>query len=187
MNIKSAVSLIFAVILIVFAGGIRYPAILALALLIHESGHIITAALFNIPLESVKVSVCGISLRYNYNNSPPSREIMVCLAGPLLGILAALIAVMCKAARFDGGLYFIMSSAALSIVNLLPVSGLDGGTILLCSLENFMLPDMAWSIAKKVSIAFTVAFWALTLFLQAKAGVNLSALLLSMYFLINSA
>lgn len=187
MNLKSAVSLIGAVSLIILIGGIRYPLILASALIIHESGHILSAVALGIKLESVKISICGVRLSYNYSNVPPIYEIAVCLAGPLWGIVFSVSAAMLGAAKFDGGLYFIMSSAVLSVINLLPVSGLDGGTILVCMLESFMLPDMAWNIAKKISVLFTLAFWALTVWVQLKIGVNLSMLLLSVYFLINSA
>lgn len=168
-------------------GDIPYPLSLAAAFVIHEGGHIIAAKLLHVRLQSVKGGFCGIRMRYDFSCVRPWQEIAVCMAGSFFGILAAGIGILLGVASTDGGLYFILSSAALSAVNMLPVRGLDGGSILMCILETTLFPEKAWNISKRISTVTSVLFWIASLWIQLRIGVNLSMLLLSLYFLYLSA
>lgn len=167
-------------------GDIPYPLSLTAAFIIHEGGHVAAAKLLRVRLQSVKGGFCGIRMKYDFSCVRPWREIAVCMAGSFFGILAAVLSIFLGLASYNWGLYFIMSSASLSAVNILPVRGLDGGSILMCILETSFLPETAWSISKKISAVTSIAFWLISLWIQLRVGINLSMLLLSLYFLYSS-
>ncbi len=168
-------------------GDIPYPISLASAFLIHEGGHIIAARALGVPLQSIRGGFCGIRMKYDFSCVKPKYEIAVCMAGSFAGMFAAAIGLLIGLAYTEGGVYFIVSSSALSAVNMLPVRGLDGGSILMCILEASLLPDTAWKISKRISTVTSILFWIVSIWIQLKVGINLSMLILSLYFLYLSA
>jgi len=96
--------------------------LLLLACAVHELSHLAALHLCGGRLRSVRVGAFGIRMRARFK-SPPSRraEAFMLLSGPAAGLLAALISL------FFGNLRFARLNAALSLFNLLPLRGLDGG------------------------------------------------------------
>ena len=168
---------------LVCSGGLRYPVAVALSLLTHETGHLLAARLLAVPLAGVRVGLCGVNLRFNYSAVPPGKEIAVCLAGPLLGAAVSFAAARAGLGNVPGGMYFILSGFILAGVNLLPVRGLDGGAALAALLDTLMLPDLSFRIERATSAVFTFLFCGLTAFVGLRGGLNVSMLLLSVWFL----
>ena len=153
------------------------PFSLLFAIILHESAHIIAARLLGFCPASLTLTAGGIKLSFHKERGLfPSLAVLFagCLAGALFSLLPFL------------PLYFRLYSAGLSTVNLLPISCLDGGGILLLLLERFMLPDRAYRIARGVSVAFVLMLWAISCAVQLKAGANLSLLAVSLYLTITA-
>ncbi len=171
--------------LVASLGGPVYPIAVGAALLVHEAAHLLTAAALGAPLSSVRVGAWGVRTAFDYSAVSAGREIAVLVSGPTANIAAALALIKTPLTDVPGGVYFVLSSFALGAVNLLPVSGLDGGAILSAAVGRFVLPDRAWRICRAVSRVFTFLFWGVAAVVQT-AGFSWSLLLLSLYFLVRS-
>ena len=153
------------------------PFSLLLAITLHESAHILAARIFGFGSSSLALTAGGMRLSF-YKEKGLFPSLAVLFAGCFVGAVFSLLPFL--------PLYFRLYSAGLSIVNLLPVSCLDGGGILLLILECLMLPDRAYRISRGISIAFVLAIWAISCTVQLKAGANLSLLAVSLYLTITA-
>lgn len=179
----AAVAGVALVAFLIYSGGLRYPAAVTLSLLTHEAGHLLAARALSVPLSRVRLGVCGLNLRFDYSGASARCEIAVCLAGPVLGAAVSLAAARAGLGNVPGGMYFILSGFVLAGVNLLPVRGLDGGAAFAAFLDSVMLPDRSFRVERAVSAVFTALFCALTAYVGLRGGLNLSMLLLSIWFL----
>ena len=153
------------------------PFCLLFAIILHESAHILAARIFGLGTSSLALTAGGMRLSFQRKKGLfPSLAVL--FAGCLMGALFSLLPFL--------PLYFRMYSAGLSTVNLLPISCLDGGGILLLLLERFMLPDRAYRIARGVSVAFVLILWAISCAVQLKAGANISLLAVSLYLTVTA-
>ncbi|WMJ84773.1 site-2 protease family protein [Oscillospiraceae bacterium LTW-04] len=97
---------------------------LLLAALVHEAGHWIALVATNNGVLQLRLRGCCAHIVPYYRRLPGLRqELLILAAGPLAGVLFALI-LKPLAPRFA------KISLLLSIFNLLPVRGLDGGSML---------------------------------------------------------
>lgn len=113
----------FAVMAVaVYFGG--DTALLLLAALVHEAGHCLALLLTNNGISQLRLCGCCAHIIPYYRRLPSHREELAILAaGPLAGILLAVLS-RAIAPRFAE------ISLMLSVFNLMPVRGLDGGSIL---------------------------------------------------------
>ncbi|MFV0498290.1 MAG: site-2 protease family protein [Candidatus Fimivivens sp.] len=125
---------------------------LLLAALIHEVGHWIALIATNNGVLQLRLRGCCAHIVPHYRRLPSLRqEVGILAAGPLVGILVALI-------LKPFAPWFAEMSLLLSLFNLLPVRGLDGGSILRLiyaaafNTENMQVPN---------TIGAMVALWAL--------------------------
>ena len=161
------------------------PGLLLLAVLLHESGHLLCALFLNWKRPTVHLSPAGIALCYA-GVHPPWQEMLVCLAGPAANFVAA--AICCWSMLFEIGegrvllcrtlLFYCMG---LGIVNLLPIQGMDGGGILSGLCTQLFLPDRAYRICRAGSVLSVLLLWAVNLYIQMKIGFNLSLFAVSLY------
>lgn len=101
--------------------------IVLFCVLIHEMGHLLALYHFHIPVRCIALEYTGVTINYNTFLLYGAGEFMTALAGPLLGILAAVIS-SCLAAVFHSERLYLFAgcNAVLSIFNLLPAKPLDG-------------------------------------------------------------
>ena len=108
---------------------------LFLPILAHELGHVLAILALGQHIRAFQAEMGGFRLHYDGGAGPAERA-MIAAAGPLAGFLYALCASALAAgtalreAELSAGL-----SLAQSLLNLLPIRGLDGGEILSCLLE----------------------------------------------------
>lgn len=155
----------------------KSPLSLIGAILVHEAGHLIPALLFGWGFPAFRFSAAGIRLSYSGTHSA-FQSLFVCLSGSAAGAALALLPSFPQEFRYY--------SLGFSAVSLLPVLCLDGGAALLEALELFMLPDLAYKAASTVSVITVLLFWALSVTVQLKTGVNMTLLLLSVYLTVTS-
>lgn len=144
------------------------------AALFHEAGHILAALLLVGELPRVSFSIAGVRLSY-IGLSSPSQQIAVSAAGPLVSILLGLI--------FYKKGSLALFSLALGIVNLLPVSCLDGGVMLRALMDRICLPQRSLLICRAVSAIATAVVFVFNCAVQLKAGANISLAVLSVYLI----
>ena len=155
--------------------------LLAAAALLHELGHVLCAALLNIPFSGLRFHPCGAVMTFDFSGAAYGRELCVHLAGAGMGILTAACALLLwgRAAVSFAGL-----SVCLAGINLLPVEGFDGGGALYCLLAPFLPPDRVWMVCRAVSAAVSVLLWIAVLWIELRVRANAALLLFVLYVMI---
>lgn len=136
-------------------------AVLSLVLLIvssaiHETGHLFAAKLVGVPCRRMKFCAAGGVITFDFSCASYLSEAIVHLGGAVLGMASAVItyAVLGNSAAVYWGI-----TVVLSVVNLLPIRGLDGGAALTAVLNMMFLPDTAERIAGWVSFITWTVLW----------------------------
>lgn len=137
-----------------------------LAVVIHESAHIVAAKIRHTYFKELKLGIWGAGLTPNDNIFSYDDEIIICIAGPLVNFISSLISIpiysLVPCAFIE---YFIAASAVLGALNILPVKSFDGGRILhsiLCKNINLRTADRILSI---VSFVLIFVIWSLSVYL----------------------
>ena len=139
----------------------------------HETSHIIAIVLLKKKISKFSLSCTGLnidirgSLSYN-------EQIIISLAGPLGSILFYFL----LAPFYEN---FANVSLALGLLNLLPISSLDGSGILYPLIANQISFDVSEKIRRIIDIAGTVLFFTLAVFALVITRYNFSVLFMAIY------
>ena len=76
--------------------------------------------------------------------------------------------------------YFKMSSFALGALNLLPISGFDGGRIFSAFLSMLFSPRTVQSVSKVISFILIFTLWCFSVYLLIKISASLSLFMFSL-------
>ncbi len=162
--------------------GLALPTLFAVAF--HETGHLFAMWLTGNSPKSIRLIpasvqiVKGISKKY-------SNDILIALFGPA-GNIALFIAfyINYTAYRNKGVLYCALINLIMGVFNLLPVAGLDGGTVL------FSLVAQKWDISKAaitvriITLVFGVTAVIGAVSLAIRGRVNISAFIVAIYLFV---
>ncbi|MBE6707031.1 MAG: hypothetical protein E7577_05255 [Ruminococcaceae bacterium] len=181
MKIRCKISVgIFAILMIITLSiaspHFFLPVICSIAL--HELGHILMAKICKIQFRELKLGIFGAALSpQNYLYSY-KKEILLCLGGPLANFLSAFaVSVFFDTQPFE---YFKMCSFALGLLNLLPVSGFDGGRIFSALLSILFSPRTVQTVSKVISFALIFTLWCFSVYLLIKIASSLSLFMFSL-------
>lgn len=155
--------------------------LLLAAVLIHEAGHLSAARLLKIPLISFRLNPAGGIMTFDFSHTSYLREAVVHLSGPAAGLLAAF-----AGYKISDDVFFTGISITLSLVNLLPIDGLDGGGILRCVLNGFCPPEIVWRIGQIVSMAGVCLLWTAVLWIELRVTANVGLLAFAVYLLMRN-
>ena len=170
---------------LLFSDNIIYTLLGLLAAALHELGHIIAAKLTSIHLSSLSLDLLGARLTTDRRLTSFKDEIILCSAGPLVNFaVSATVFLILPNINTAGAFYEYMSffataSAALGILNLLPVKSFDGGRILECILCIFSGEHRALLTLSVLSFASCFCLWSLSVYLIIKTGNSLSLFVFS--------
>lgn len=149
------------------------------ALALHEWGHIVAFRL--VRRETPDLRLMGVGTRLS---SPlpllPWEEAVTALAGPLVNILFALLAL-----RFGQGGFFLLFAVThllFAIGNLLPFGASDGERLLSLLLYR-LFPHRASFLLSLISTLFLALFFYFSLFLYYLTGNGLSGVVFALFFL----
>lgn len=145
---------------------------LIISVLIHETAHIICLSAFKCRIKSVKLLLYTVGVEYNVSPSDTVRFISL-LCGPLSNLIVAIISYASKNYVLFG------INILLSIYNLLPVNGLDGGEILEIFLSKFLSHTIIFKVMKILTLLISTLF-CVALFLFTN---NFSFIILCLYLL----
>lgn len=147
-----------------------------LSMLAHEAAHILALVSFRCKIEKVQLLIGAIGVKYSDITLTRLKKLTAIIVGPLCNFLLAIIAFYVGSYKYFG------INLVLCVYNLLPVSGLDGGSIvktLLCGvvsfkcLENILIVLTATTVLVIICISVTCGGLA----------VNYSILLFCIYLL----
>ena len=151
---------------------------LLFAVLLHECGHLLCAAMLKIKIQRFDLSLLGARIKTKHELSY-FDELIFALGGPLLGFLGFAFTLKPSLANlslpFCQGFLFPFSilSLCLSIFNLIPLSSLDGGRILKCVLCMIFSLDVAEQIVKFISFLTLISLWMLSIYMMIKIARGL--------------
>lgn len=173
MKLKIRPSFILYGLCLIFLNQLPFFINLALALLVHELGHIIMLNLYDIKIKELTVSAIGGVMRTNINeNSRIWVEFLIYLMGPLLNLVLGLI---CLYLNYK---LFAYINLSLFLFNILPIYPLDGYYISLAFVSSLSTYKKSLIILKILSTTFCIIFILFSLHL------NLYLVILSLYILI---
>lgn len=151
-----------------------------LAVLIHETGHIIAMYLLKEEIQLISFRFFGIEIVASLPFERKTAIIMI--AGPFFNILTSLLLLPFALRGNDFAFTLCYASLVLGLFHILPAYGLDGGNTVIYLLNGSKRAKLAVKcFAFTVSVMlFAVGFCAIY-----SGFFNISAFILGLYFLIN--
>lgn len=151
------------------------------AVFIHESGHLI--AMWAVECQPRAIRLIPTSVQIIRGFSPKKHgEVAITLCGPManLVVFASLFA---NYLVFDSrqSLKFAILNLVITIFNLLPVQGLDGGTLLTIFIAKFTDIYKAESIVNIITLVLSLVIFLLGVYLLASGTVNISVFIVAVY------
>lgn len=162
---------------LVFLDGSGDTLVTLIAAFLHELGHIAVMRMNRVDIREIGITPYGFEIVTARRYKSFFEEISVLIAGCAVNFLSAVIFFRC------GGLWqrFAVASATLGILNIMPVSCLDGGEALEALLNYFMLPDKANRICRSVSFVVLVSIWIPAVYIFMFSGENYSLFILCVW------
>ncbi|MBO5356806.1 MAG: site-2 protease family protein [Clostridia bacterium] len=160
------------------------PIMLISVYIIHEAGHIFFARLTGAKIKKMRGGVFHLSISYSTEALSYKKEALVCLGGIIFNLLFALFTFFINVQKNDTLSTFSLLNASLALMNLYPVSILDGGGILKSLLLIKTREDVAEKICLIVSFVFAIILWLVSVYLQIIFSANVSLFLISVLLLI---
>lgn len=142
----------------------------ALAALVHELGHIAAALILGVKTCTFSFSPMGGLLTFDFSRTSYVKEMLVHLSGSFTGAVFAAASYVLFGSGAD---LFFNVSLSFSVLNLLPLRGLDGGGALLAFFSCFLFPDTAYRFFRAVSTVFIIAIWFAVVCYEVKFGANI--------------
>lgn len=153
-----------------------------LAVLFHEAGHLAVMKKLKCQPKLVKLSAAGILICGN-SYCTSDENILISLAGPFTNfIFCGLFYLVYTLSNSVLILCFAVVQFAVGLLNLMPVKGLDGGTVLYCILSRYNVN--AEFITRFISIVFASAMLVFGTFFAIKNVDNPTLLLLGIYLIV---
>ena len=133
------------------------------AVVVHEFSHVAAAAYFGGRLSEISFSFFGISMKAVFSGLTSYRCDLFCaLAGPLANIvLGVFVAVFSES---DTGFIFAGTNLLFGAYNLIPASGLDGGTVIESVFKSCLPVCFAERLLFLVALLFSGIVFTLGLF-----------------------
>ena len=156
------------------------PALTLCAILIHEMGHVCFARLCDISCKGFSLTPFEARIRLTGAISY-EKEILICLGGPLFNLASAAVVqwIVGNTVFSPPFSAFSSISAALALLNLLPIESLDGGRVIYCLLSRIGLHEIAAATVKILSFLALFCLWSASVYTLLRCGGNLSLFLFS--------
>ena len=154
------------------------------AVIIHEAAHLFVMWVQDSAPLSIRLIPASVQINQKFSFSP-KNDILIATAGPAANlILSACLYFNYAAFGNLTVLYYSLLNLIIGLFNLLPVRGLDGGTILYTLICKWQGEDKAALIMRLITIILAVAviFVAVTLAFSRK--FNISFFIVGIYLLV---
>ena len=157
----------------------------ALSVAVHEAGHWLCLRLAGARVLSLRLELTGAVMYYETGRLSYAQELMAALAGPAAGLVFAGVSAAFAAKYLP--LYTLAGvSAALSVFNLLPARGLDGGRAAYIALAYFFGDEAAQRVSEALNAAVAVSLTVSGVIMMIYAHTGAAAILFGVYFLSGS-
>lgn len=156
--------------------------LLIAAAVVHELGHFIAMKCSGCGFKRIDIEPFGATIVYDSAKAGYRAEFLTAIGGPLAGITTAASGWFCFL-YFPSPLLlmFILASLVFAVVNLLPLSTLDGGVALRSLLLQKVEPERAEYMLKTISLVTASLLCVLSVMLLQFTGYNISLMALTAF------
>ena len=157
------------------------------SVLLHEVGHLIFMWIFECEPKSIKLVPASISITRGMS-AKKYGDLLISLAGPMVNlIMFCSLYVNFLITKSAFSLDCALINLAFFIFNMLPVSGLDGGTVLKIILsKKFKDPLKAERIVRIITLAVGLLVGIIGITLIINGELNISVFIVAIYILISA-
>ncbi len=156
------------------------------AVFIHESGHLLAMWAADCQPNAVRLIPSSVQIIRGFSKKKYG-EAAITICGPaanivLFGVLSANYYIF----KNEISLIFATLNLVIAAFNLLPVQGLDGGTLLTLFLSRFTNIYKAESIVRIITVLFALSGFLVGVYLAARGNVNISIFIVAIYLFVCS-
>ncbi len=182
------VSFLFAALIAVMLAtdrtGLALPTLFSVFM--HEMGHLFCMWASDTEPREIRLIPTSVQITSSIKGSY-KKDIAVAVCGPVVNIILFLILIFNYAAfGIQTVLYYALLNLIIGLFNLLPVNGLDGGTILYSLLAKRMELNRACLIMRIVTALTGLLILAIGIILTLKGKFNVSVYIISVYLFITA-
>lgn len=156
------------------------------AVFIHESGHLLAMWAADCQPKQIRLIPSSVQIVRGFS---PKRcgEIAVTVCGPAANlVIFGVLFVNYFIFKSEQSLTFAILNLVIAIFNLLPVSGLDGGTLLAAVIARFTDIYKAERIVRIITAVFAFVAFLLGVYLWVSGTVNISVFIVAVYLAVCS-
>ncbi len=178
------ISLLLLLLTIMNLSASPYPLFIVLSYAVYEVGHLFFAKIVGAGITDFKTSLCRLSIKYDCTSISYFKESLVCGGGVIFN-LAFFAVFSAPVFRYSEKLtFFSLCNLSLALMNLYPVSVLDGGGVLRCTMYSIFNEKTAERVLKLTSFIFAFVLWLFAVYLQLVFSSNISMFFISILLLI---
>lgn len=180
------ISFLFAAVISVMLAtdrtGMALPSLFAV--LMHEMGHLFCMWILDNSPKSVKLIPASVQITSSFSGSY-KKDLTVALIGPCVNIvLFFTLYFNYLVFKNETTLYFAVVNLIIGVFNLLPVKGLDGGTILFCLLSKRYDYSRCCLIIKALTFGIALITLITAVILTINGKINISLYIIAIYLFI---
>lgn len=161
---------------------------------VHEIGHLLAARILKIRIAEMSLDIAGAKITPAGQISSYKKEFFLCAAGPATSFaIASASLILLKITGVEINISFLYStlnqelsavytalgfvfifSMIQGIINLIPISGFDGGRMGKSVIAYLFGEDIAQSSDRSITFIFAFILWMISVYILIKAGQGLS-------------
>lgn len=151
----------------------------------HEIGHLFAMWVFECQPKAVRLVPASVSIVSPFPKKKYG-EFIIALSGPLINIVIFLsLIINFKLTQSEISFEYGIISLVIGLFNLLPVKGLDGGTLILITAEKITKDHLkSEQLLKRITVIVGVLFIITGLYIIYRGHINISFLIMGIYVLI---
>lgn len=155
------------------------------AILIHEAGHIIAICIIGGKIEKIEITPFGLVIRRSRLISSYMSDFFVYISGPALNFVFALAFLPCLSVLDNPMSLFAFQNLSFGLLNLLPISSLDGGRAVESLILTHHNEETARQCTKILSVVVLLCAWVAAIYFLLFTGSGISLFLFSFWLLLS--
>lgn len=184
MRLAKAITLMVALFTLISISASPHPFLLVLCYLVHELGHIISTWVVGGKIRKISVGVFKLGIGYDSYGLTYRQEFLVSISGVCVNLIFGFICMLLNSYGNEALSFLSTCNFSLALINLYPISILDGGKVLKLTLLGLFSEYKAEKISNLVSFICAILLWFVSVYLQLVFNANISTLLISVFVLI---
>lgn len=163
-----------------------YALPLLFAVFLHETGHLIAMWIFSCAPKRIRLVPAAVEITAPLGGSR-KHEIIIALCGPAVNLIL-FSAFLLRFLAFGGDLALIcgLINLLIGLFNLLPVTGLDGGTVVFSLLCRKLELSKVCLVMRVINLTFAAAALIAAVWLAFHRRFNLSFFIIGLYLIVMS-